>query len=111
MDNENKLILSIDAKKIYLQKLSKRLVKILYLIEDELKNTEIQGNSKSPATVFILGQLFEINSSNILFDNALIDVVVKLNGILNYKEIPYAMVRKQIFEAKGIVDFLYKSLC
>lgn len=101
----NKLVLPIEAKKDYLQKLSKRCVKILYLIEDEGK-----GINKGAADDYIVGQLFEVNSANILFEGALIDVIVKLNGIRDYPNQPYSLIRKQIFETKGIIDHLLQSL-
>lgn len=101
----NKLVLPIEAKKDYLQKLSKRCVKILYLIEDEGK-----GINKGAADDYIVGQLFEVNSANILFEGALIDVIVKLNGIRDYPNQSYSLIRKQIFETKGIIDHLLQSL-
>ena len=97
---ENKLILSKEAKKDYLQKLSKRCIKILYLIEDEGK-----GINKVAADDYIVGQLFEVSSANILFD-----VIVKLNGIRDYANQPYNLIRKQVFETKGIIDHLLKTL-
>lgn len=103
MDNENKLILSKEAKQVYLNKLSKKMIKILCLIEEE-KET---GNNPEG---FILGQLFEINAANCLFDFKLTEVVIKLNGILNYTNKPFDMIRKQVFEAKGIIDYLYKNI-
>lgn len=102
---ENKLILSKEAKRDYLQKLSKRCIKILYLIEDEGK-----GINKGMADDYIVGQLFEVNSANILFDGELIDVIVKLNGIRDYSNQPYNLIRKQVFETKGIIDHLLKTL-
>ena len=102
---ENKLILSKEAKRDYLQKLSKRCIKILYLIEDEGK-----GINKGVADDYIVGQLFEVNSANILFDGELIDVIVKLNGIRDYANQPYNLIRKQVFETKGIIDHLLKTL-
>lgn len=101
----NKLVLPLEAKKDYLQKLSKRCIKILYLIEDEGK-----GINKGAADDYIVGQLFEVNSANILFEGALIDVIVKLNGIRDYPNQPYSLIRKQIFETKGIIDHLLNSL-
>ena len=88
---ENKLILSKEAKRDYLQKLSKRCIKILYLIEDEGK-----GINKGVADDYIVGQL--------------IDVIVKLNGIRDYSNQPYSLIRKQVFETKGIIDHLLKTL-
>ena len=102
---ENKLILSKEAKRDYLQKLSKRCIKILYLIEDEGK-----GINKGMADDYIVGQLFEVNSANILFDGELIDVIVKLNRTRNHSNQPYNLIKKQVFQTKGIIDHLLKTL-
>ena len=100
-----KLTLSPGAKKEFLKKLSGRIIKILYLIEDEQK-----GATPGTAESYIRGQIFELNSANILFDNTLTDVLIKLNSVLKYKEVEFAQVRKQLLEAKGIVDHLQKQI-
>ena len=66
LEDNIKLELSPAAKKEYLKKLSGRIVKILYLIEGETEETA--GSAES----YILGQIFELNASNVLFDNALV---------------------------------------
>lgn len=104
LEDNIKLELSPAAKKEYLKKLSGRIVKILYLIEGETEETA--GSAES----YILGQIFELNASNVLFDNALIDVIIKLNSILQYKTLEFAQVRKQVLEAKSIVDHMVKKL-
>jgi hypothetical protein len=101
-----KLTLSPDAKKEFLKKLGGRIIKILYLIEDENKGESMAGTAES----YILGQIFELNSANILFDNTLTDVLIKLNSVLHYREAEFKQVRKQLLEAKGIVDHLYKQI-
>ena len=103
MDNVNKLILSKNAKIEYLKKLSKRVIKILYLIEQEKETQNCPKN-------YIIGQLFEVNSANYLFDFQLTDIIIKLNGILQYKQEPFELVRKQIFEIKNIADNLLKTI-
>lgn len=101
---EVKLVLPLESKRAYLEKLRNEVIKILYVIENEQKTQE-------SALGFIAGLLFEVNSANQLFNNQLIKVIVKLNGIKeNYKNIPFADVRKQVFEARGIVDFVNKNL-
>ena len=97
----NKLILPLEAKKDYLHKLSKRCIKILYLIEDETKNT-VQDEHRITADDYIVSQLFEVNSANILFDGALVDVIVKLNGIRDYKHLPYSLVGNKFLKPKAL---------
>ena len=103
---DTQLVLPPSAKKEYLKKASKHIVKILYLIEDE-KNGKIATDS---AKEYICGQLFELGTANALFDNTLVEVVVKLNSALKYQTEEFKQIRKQILEAKAIVDHLINSL-
>lgn len=101
---ENKLILSDEAKKTYLTSLIGKMLKILHLVEEEEKT----GYSPEP---FMIGQLFEINSANVLFEGDLVNIIIKLNGIReNYKTMPFAQVKKQIFEIKRIIQTLLSKL-
>lgn len=103
-NNENKLILSKESKIKYLEKLIGKMIKILHLIEEE-KTT---GNS--PAD-FIYGQLIEMNSANQLFDNELVDVIVKLNIVYrDYKTLEFSKTKKQIFEIKNRINYLIDTL-
>lgn len=102
--NENKLILSVDGKRKYLEKLIGKMIKILHLIEEEPKT----HNSPS---AFIYGQLVELNSANQLFDNELIEIIVKLNVVYNsYATVPFADIKKQIFEIKNKINYLMSNL-
>lgn len=102
--NENKLILSPEGKKKYLERLIGKMIKILHLIEEE----EVTHNSPQP---FIYGQLIEINSANQLFDNDLIEIIVKLNYVYsNYNTVPFSEIKRQIFEIKNKIQFLKKKL-
>lgn len=98
-----RLVLSKEGKKAYLDKVYNELIKILYLIEQE----KTPGDAKS----YIAGLLFELNNSDALFDNQLIKVVIKLNGVYSsYLTTPFNIIKKQIFEARGIIDHLRKAL-
>lgn len=100
----NRLILSESGKKVYLTSLIGKMLKILHLIEEE-KDT---GYSPYP---FIVGQLFELNSANELFNGELVNIIVKLNGIGNtYKELPFDKTKKQIFEIKRIINSLLAKM-
>lgn len=98
-----RLVLSKEGKKVYLDKVYNELIKILYLIEQE----KTPGDAKS----YIAGLLFELNNSDALFDHQLIKVVIKLNGVYSsYLDTPFNIIKKQIFEARGIIDHIRKSL-
>lgn len=102
--NENKLILSVDGKRKYLEKLIGKIIKILHLIEEEPKT------SISPQS-FIYGQLVELNSANQLFDNELVEIIVKLNVVYSsYKTVPFTDIKKQIFEIKNKINYLISCL-
>lgn len=104
MNFENKLILSDEAKKKYLERLIGKMIKILHLVE-ERKDTGINPSD------FIYGQLIELNSANQLFNNELIEIIVKLNIIYNgYDELEFKEIKKQIFEIKNKINYLLKSL-
>ena len=104
MNFENKLILSAEAKKKYLERLIGKMIKILHLVE-ERKDTGINPSD------FIYGQLIELNSANQLFNNELIEIIVKLNIIYNgYDELEFKEIKKQIFEIKNKINYLLKSL-
>lgn len=98
--NENKLVLSIEGKKKYLEKLIGKMIKILHLIEEE-------AETHNSPQAFIYGQLIEINSANQLFDNELIEIIVKLNIVYNnYDKVPFQDIKKQIFEIKNKIQYL-----
>ena len=105
MDIEgNKLILSKEGKLKYLEKLIGKMIKILYLIEEE----KVTGNSPKD---FIYGQLIELNSANQLFDNELIEIIIKLNIVYNdYKKEDFKNIKKQIFEIKNKIIYLNSML-
>lgn len=101
---ENKLILSPQAKKTYLTSLIGKMLKILHLIEEEKSN----GYSPEP---FIVGQLFEMNAANVLFDGELVNIIVKLSGVRNnYREMSFDDIKKQIFEIKRIIQSMLNKI-
>lgn len=86
--------------------LSKSLVKLLYMIEDERKT----GNS---IDLWFYGLVYELTSSNVLCENRLTKVIVKIFGLYDknhYKEMTHDQIKRQIFESKGILDYLVKDL-
>ena len=102
--DDNKLILSAAGKKVYLSSLIGKMLKVLHLVEEE------EQTGYSPYS-FIVGQLFEINAANELFDGELTGIIVKLNGVLkNYSSVPFDTIKKQIFEIKRIITGLMNKL-
>lgn len=101
---ENKIVLSADGKKKYLEKLIGRMIKILYLIEEEPKT----GNSPE---YYIYGQLIELASANQLFEQELTDIIVKLNYVYgNYNKVEFKDIKRQIFEIKNNINYLLGEL-
>lgn len=98
--NGNKLLLSDEAKRVYLTYLIGKMIKILHLIEEE----KVTGYSPY---AFMVGQLFEMNAANELFDGELVSIIVKLSGVAKeYKEMSFKDIKKQIFEIKRIIKSL-----
>ena len=107
---ENKIIIPVEAKKKYLEKLIGKMIKILHLIEEE-KDTGCDPSKDVDPLNFIYGQLVELNSANQLFDNELIEVIVKLNIIYcGYNEMEFKDIKKQIFEIKSKINYLLKNI-
>ena len=80
------------AKVAYLGILYSQMQKILHLVEEE------KTTGYSPIG-YIEERLFELKSANTQFDEKLSVPIVKLNGIyLNYAELPYKKIRKEILE-------------
>lgn len=86
--------------------LSKELVKLLYMIEEEQKT----GKS---IDLWFYGLMYELTSSNILCENKLTKVIVKIFGLYenqHYKTLNHDQIKRQIFEAKGVLDYLIDDL-
>ena len=104
MEIDGSISLSTEAKINYLEGLRGQIIKVLHLIEEQ------KDTGYSPE-LFILGRLFELNSANDLFDGKLVNIIVKLNGIVtNYENLSFAEIKRQIFEIKKNINFLLKEL-
>jgi hypothetical protein len=101
---ENKIIISNAAKKKFLEKLIGKVIKILHLVE-EREETKIDPRD------FIYGQLVELNSANQLFDNELVEIIVKLNVVYrDFDRVEFKAIKKQIFEIKRKINYLIQLL-
>lgn len=117
MENNDKVTNPLDSQCIVKIKFSKqeklkcfiaikkKIIKLLYLIEQEQRG-EIQIDQ------WFYGLVFELSSSNLLCDNELTEVLVKIHGLYDnskYKEMTHDQIKRQIMESKGILDFLIES--
>ena len=82
--------------------LRSQLIKLLYLIEAEQRG-------ESSAELWFYGFLFDLASANTLCSKKLTRVIVKVHGLYDnyaYKTMTHAQIKRQIMEAKGILDYL-----
>ena len=82
--------------------LRSQLIKLLYMIEAELRGEGDIG-------LWFYGFMFDLASANVLCDHKLTRVVVKIHGLYenaNYKNLTHAQIKRQIMESKGILDHL-----
>ena len=86
--------------------LRSKLVKLLYMIEDE------QNGKVADISLWFYGFMFELASSNSLCNNKLTKIVVKIHGLYEdnrYKQMTHAQIKRQIMESRGILDHLIKG--
>lgn len=79
-----------------------QLIKLLYMIEAEARG-------EGDIDLWFYGFMFDLASANVLCDNKLTRVVVKIHGLYdggNYKNLTHAQIKRQIMESKGILDHL-----
>lgn len=101
-----KIRFSDEEKLKCLISMRKKIIKLLYLIEEEQKGT-------MQIDRWFYGLIFELSSSNSLCNNELTDVLVKIHGLYedeHYKSMTHDQIKRQIMESKGILDFLIKQL-
>jgi len=104
-------MLTIDnkAKVIYLDRLTKRIFKILPLTEE---------NVYEMVFIYLDALIIDINSANDLFDYCLIDILVRINSL---KEVKYenvlirgtdqhSQVKRTVLGCKEIIDHLKEGL-
>ena len=105
IEPEITLGLSLSAKISYLEKLRNKVITILYLIEQQKENPEINPDN------FLQSLLFDVNAANLLFEDQLSEVIIKLVGIsTTYKNSAHNVIRKQVLETRRLVDDLMRLL-
>ena len=56
---------------------------------------------------FMYGRLVELKSANQLFDNELVEIIVKLNVVYrDFNKVEFKAIKKQIFEIKRKINYL-----
>lgn len=102
---EDKILFSKEEEKRCYKDLRSRVIKLLYMIEQEKETGE-------DISLWFYGFMFDLASSNSLCNNKLTKVVVKIYGLYenqNYKTMEHAQIKRQIMESKGIIDYLIKE--
>lgn len=87
--------------------LHKNLIKLLFLIEDEILH------NKGDAHNWFLSFMLDLKSSNSLCKYRLTKVLIKMNSLFEkdaYKTMGHAQIKRQIMESRGIVEFLIAEL-
>lgn len=104
-EENSSITLTLEGKLKCYKDLKGQLIKLLYMIESEQKG-------ETDISLWFYGFVFDLASSNILCDEALTKVLVKIHGLYDsnhYKEMTHAQIKRQIMESKGIVDSLIKT--
>ena len=103
IENNFKIVLSIDEKIKCLEELVVRLKKILYVYDRSL-----EPDSKYNYRIYCGGVAIYISSSNYLFNGELVSVVVNMTSILNNK-LEKTQIKKLVFDSVNYVEFLLSS--
>lgn len=103
IENNFKIVLSIDEKIKCLEELVVRLKKILYVYDRSL-----EPDSKYNYRIYCGGVAMYISSSNYLFNGELVSVVVNMTSILNNK-LEKTQIKKLVFDSVNYIEFLLSS--
>ena len=103
IENNFKIVLSVDEKIKCLEELVVRLKKILYVYDRSL-----EPDSKYNYRIYCGGVAMYISSSNYLFNGELVSVVVNMTSILNNK-LEKTQIKKLVFDSVNYVEFLLSS--
>lgn len=98
-----KINLSKDEKIVCLQEIISKLKKILYVYEKSL-----EPNSNYKYKVYCGGIAIYISSSNILFNNELVDILVNLNAILN-NDFDKEQLKRIVFESINFAEYMLEK--
>lgn len=105
LESEMTIGLSTSAKINYLAKLRKKVITILFLIEQYEENPETNPDN------YLQSLLFDVNAANLLFGDELYEIIIKIVGLsTTYKENKHSVNRKQVLETRRLVDDLLATL-
>ena len=104
MVDVSQILLSNNEKIICLKDIRKRIVKSLYVYDQN----QIP-NSNYDYKIYIHGLLLYVASSNNLFNGELVSIVVNLNSILS-NDFEKKQFKKIILECKNFIDYQIKQL-
>lgn len=102
-ENQLKLNLSDNEKTFCLKDINKKIIRCLYVYEQEQKGVENYDYK-----TYLESVMLYIHSSNQLFNGILMNVIVNLN-ILKENDFNKEQFKKIIFECKNYIDFLIKG--
>ena len=103
IENQLKLNLSEEEKIFCLKDINKKIIRCLYVYEQEEK-----GIKNYDYKTYLESVMLYVHSSNQLFDGILMNVIVNLN-ILKENNFNKEKFKKIIFECKNYIDFLIKG--
>lgn len=104
-DKERSIPYSDETKRATYVTLSKEVIKLLCLIEEEEKG----GRS---ASLWFDNFMYELGSANALCGNALVKVILKVNGLYRnyaYRSMSHDDIKRQIMDSKAILDHLARG--
>lgn len=104
MVDVSQILLSNNEKIICLKDIRKRIVKSLYVYDQN----QIP-KSNYDYKIYIHGLLLYVASSNNLFNGELVSIVVNLNSILS-NDFEKKQFKKIILECKNFIDYQIKQL-
>lgn len=101
--NQLNLKLSEKEKLFCLKDINKKLIRCLYVYEQEKENVEDYDYKNYLESIILY-----VHSSNQLFDGILMNVIINLNT-LKENDFNKEQFKKIIFECKNYIDFLIQG--
>lgn len=102
-ENQLNLKLSEKEKLFCLKDINKKLIRCLYVYEQEQENLEDYDYKNYLESIILY-----VHSSNQLFDGILMNVIINLNT-LKENDFNKEQFKKIIFECKNYIDFLIQG--
>lgn len=100
MDENFKIVLSLNEKIRCLEEIVARLKKILYVYDKSL-----EPDSTYNYRVYCGGIAMYVSSSNILFNGELVSIIININSILN-NQLNKGQIKKLVFDSINFSEYL-----